>query len=386
MKTKKYRLAKWSILCQPKDQGGIGILDLNTMNRALLSKWLYKLLNSDGMWQQLLRNKYIGSKSLAQVEWKIGDSHFWSCLMKVKPDFLHFGTFLVNDGSQVRFWEDSWLDGSPLKDQYHSLYNITRPKSITIAEAMSSFPPNFSWRRQLYGSNLVDWISLLSRIEGLELSHDRDTFYWNLTPNGKFSVKSFYTALKFSTTPNVNRDMWKMKAPLKIKLFLWYLRKGVILTKDNLAKRNWHGSLTCVFCHKEETINHLFFECRLARSVWNIVQMATGFNPPHNVEHMFGGWLLGLNKILKSVFLLGAAVLCWALWTGRNDLVFEKKLYCSPLQVILSASQCLSRWAILQRKEVRPMVVTGSRTLVRVAMAFFSRRHGWRSRLRIGYH
>jgi hypothetical protein len=53
--------------------------------------------------------------------------------------------------------------------------------------------------------------------------------------------------------------------------------------------------------------------------------MATGFNPPHNVEHMFGGWLQGLNKILKYVFLLGAAVLCWALWTGRNDLVFEKK-------------------------------------------------------------
>ena len=103
MKTKKNRLAKWSILCQPKDQGGIGILDLNTMNRALLSKWLYKLLTSDGMWQQLLRNKYIGSKSLAQVEWKIGDSHFWSCLMNVKPDFVRFGTFLVNDGSQVRF-------------------------------------------------------------------------------------------------------------------------------------------------------------------------------------------------------------------------------------------------------------------------------------------
>jgi hypothetical protein len=100
---KKYKLAKWSILCQPKDQGGIGILDLNTMNRTLLSKWLYKFLTSDGMWQQLLRNKHIGSKSLAQVEWKIGDSHFWSCLIKVKPDFLRFGTFLVKDGSQVWF-------------------------------------------------------------------------------------------------------------------------------------------------------------------------------------------------------------------------------------------------------------------------------------------
>jgi hypothetical protein len=49
-------------------------------------------------------------------------------------------------------------------------------------------------------------------------------FYWNLTPNGKFSVKSYYTALKFSTTPNVNRDMWKMKGPLKIKLFMVFMK------------------------------------------------------------------------------------------------------------------------------------------------------------------
>ncbi|KAJ1262492.1 hypothetical protein BS78_09G112100 [Paspalum vaginatum] len=73
---KKYRLTKWSILCQPKDQVGFGILDLNTKNSALLSKWLYKLLTSNGTWQQILRNKYIGSKPLAQVEWKIGDSTF----------------------------------------------------------------------------------------------------------------------------------------------------------------------------------------------------------------------------------------------------------------------------------------------------------------------
>jgi hypothetical protein len=32
---RKYRLAKWSILCQPKDQGGLEIADLNI---ALLSK------------------------------------------------------------------------------------------------------------------------------------------------------------------------------------------------------------------------------------------------------------------------------------------------------------------------------------------------------------
>lgn len=53
--------------------------------------------------------------------------------------------------------------------------------------------------------------------------------------------------------------------------------------------------------------------------------MATGFSPPLNVDHMFGGWLQGRNKLLKSVFLLGAVVLCRALWICRNDLVFKKK-------------------------------------------------------------
>jgi hypothetical protein len=63
----KYRLIKWSILCQPKDQGGLGIWDLDIRNTALLSKWLYKLLTMDGIWQQLIRNKYLGSKPLSQA-------------------------------------------------------------------------------------------------------------------------------------------------------------------------------------------------------------------------------------------------------------------------------------------------------------------------------
>lgn len=38
---KKYRFAKWSILCRPKEQGGLGIKDLDAKNIALLSKWCH---------------------------------------------------------------------------------------------------------------------------------------------------------------------------------------------------------------------------------------------------------------------------------------------------------------------------------------------------------
>jgi hypothetical protein len=35
-----------------------------------------------------------------------------------------------------------------------------------------------------------------------------------------------------------NDKLWKLKIPLRINVFGWYLRKGVVLTKDNLAKQN----------------------------------------------------------------------------------------------------------------------------------------------------
>jgi hypothetical protein len=52
---KKYRLAKWSVVCRPKDQGGLGIYDLEVKNTSLLGKCLFRLLTEDGIWQTLLR-------------------------------------------------------------------------------------------------------------------------------------------------------------------------------------------------------------------------------------------------------------------------------------------------------------------------------------------
>jgi len=34
------------------------------------------------------------------------------------------------------------------------------------------------------------------------------------------------------------KEIWKLKIPLKIKIFLWFFQRGILLTKDNLAKKN----------------------------------------------------------------------------------------------------------------------------------------------------
>jgi hypothetical protein len=85
---KKYRLTRWNMVCRPKDQGGLGIEVLELKNKCLLSKWLFKILTEEGMWQQLITNKYIKNQTLAQVETKPSDSPFWKGLMHVKDDFF----------------------------------------------------------------------------------------------------------------------------------------------------------------------------------------------------------------------------------------------------------------------------------------------------------
>jgi hypothetical protein len=42
---RKYRLARWCIVCQPKAVGGLGVSNLGIRNISLLNKWLFKLLN-----------------------------------------------------------------------------------------------------------------------------------------------------------------------------------------------------------------------------------------------------------------------------------------------------------------------------------------------------
>ena len=53
--------------------------------------------------------------------------------------------------------------------------------------------------------------------------------------------------------------VWKLKIPQKIKIFMWFLHKKILLTKDNLAKRNWKSNSHCSFCGNDENIEQLFY-------------------------------------------------------------------------------------------------------------------------------
>jgi hypothetical protein len=100
----------------------------------MLSKWLYRLsVERYGVWIQLLRNKYLQSKTLAQITAQPSDPHFWKGLMRSKTTFFNRCKFIVGNGNTTSFWEDTWLGETPLALQYPALYNIVQRKGVLVS-------------------------------------------------------------------------------------------------------------------------------------------------------------------------------------------------------------------------------------------------------------
>jgi hypothetical protein len=72
-------------------------------------------------------------------------------------------------------------------------------------------------------------------------------------------------------------------------------------TKIHLLGKYSFRSSKCVFCHHDETIKHLFFQCRFARSIWSIIQVASKLYPPTSVINIFGNWLHGIDLRFRTL-------------------------------------------------------------------------------------
>jgi len=83
-----------------------------------------------------------------------------------------------------------------------------------------------------------------------------------------FTVKSTYEQLTQIESRATHKNSWEAKIPLKIKYFLWALENDA-----------------CYFCKDNETINHLLFECKVAKSNWGLYSLLDGGNcTPNSIQ------------------------------------------------------------------------------------------------------
>ena len=159
----------------------------------------------------------------------------------------------------------------------HSCTDLCQEKYITVYQVLSS-RGLLTFRSWLPYVLFAEWMNILEKVYSYDFDNTEDivTSSSRWCNSGMFSTKSVYNDLASNDVGLKFTHIWKAKIPYKIKIFNWLVEKGAILTKDNLAERNWTSDLTCCFCHEPKTINHLFFLCPVARVIWRMWAFALG--------------------------------------------------------------------------------------------------------------
>jgi hypothetical protein len=133
------------------------------------------------------------------------------------------------------------------------------------------------------------------------------------------------------------------------------------------------------FCHQDETIKHLFLQCRFARSICLVIQVALTLYSPQSITNIFGNWLNVIDHRFKQHIRVGVIDFIWSLWLCRNDKVFDDK-NSFILQVIYRCTNTLRLWLSLQQVENRDMFIEV--TTRDYGGRHFSQ-HGWPHSLRL---
>lgn len=351
---RKYHMVRWPVVCRPRKLGGLGIVDTRLMNKCLMVKWIWKLVtDGQGLWADIIRAKYLRSKDLL-VDHHNPGSQFWNAIQKLKPLFCLGAKHRVHNGSSTRFWLDWWLGSGPLRARFPNLFSIATDPECSVGKSRALGDWDISFRRTFSLQEQVEWDNLLRELHHVVLTEGRDEFTWTLEPSGRFSTKSLYLKLCEGSPMRHYAVIWKIAAPLKIRIFLWQLTRKRLPTRLLIQRRQGPSSGRCALCDAQEDVNHIFFECTLARFMWSVVRelLPCSWNPScfAEVYRLIQCHQGQDRRVLWSCI----AALCWTLWNVRNKYSIEGSFPSQPADCIYKLSVYLQMWRLLSRRCDRP--------------------------------
>ena len=156
--------------------------------------------------------------------------------------------------------------------------------------------------------------------ESIVLTDEDAQITWSFSSSGQYSVQSLYAIINHrGVVPVFVQAVWKLSIPPRVQFFLWLLSNNRLLTRDNLAKRREVNDRTCLFCGENESITHLFFQCCVAKLVWDAVSDWLNRRVGNDFESVASLWLSNKRHMVCNII---SSVVMWVLWKLRNSLCF----------------------------------------------------------------
>jgi len=175
----------------------------------------------------------------------------------------------VSDGRNTRFWDDCWTGEVPLRLLFPRLYNYCGKKDALAQDYMCEGGPNIQFNRSFGALEIVEWEELVAKLSNVSLQPGKDKPVWAFEKSGCYSTKSMYRFFMFRGVRSKQLDkLWKSKLPMKLKIFMWLALHKRLQTGVALKKKKWKGDANCILCNSPETVNHILFQCVMAKFIW----------------------------------------------------------------------------------------------------------------------
>jgi hypothetical protein len=176
-------LRAWKDICRPKKEGGLGIRDLDTVNKSLLLNAAWKVATGKNQFlSDILKAKYHPNTSF----WKAGNSQcksaFWSSIMHVK-DILIKNCSIQIHKENSSIWSSPWCS---IWEEIHDHINLPLRVPKLPSYISDLLEPNRNWNKELI-YNIFDTAA------SIEISNI--TVIWTPSNKGECTAKEAFRFL-----------------------------------------------------------------------------------------------------------------------------------------------------------------------------------------------
>uniref|UniRef100_A0A803Q7D4 Reverse transcriptase zinc-binding domain-containing protein n=1 Tax=Cannabis sativa TaxID=3483 RepID=A0A803Q7D4_CANSA len=266
----KIHWKKWSLLCQPKAEGGIGFCSFLHINQALLAKQAWRILEDPhSLLARVLKARYFKNGEFLTASKGTLPSLTWQSICDGRDLLVKGLRWKIGFGNLVKCVSDPWLPGNTTFLPYTYCGDL----EFTVEHYISSDRQwDFSLLQQHFGQIDIDRILSLS----LSPYQREDKLIWHHSENGSYTVKSGYhlaenlEKMNDSSTSNTIRSwwnrLWALNLPKKVKIFSWRVINDALPTAVNLMHRKISPSTACSLCNcPRESSGHALFLCTRAK-------------------------------------------------------------------------------------------------------------------------
>ncbi|KAG7565144.1 Reverse transcriptase domain [Arabidopsis suecica] len=371
---RKIHWLSWEKLCLSKDLGGLGFKDIALFNQALLAKQAWRLIQHPHcLFAKFLKHRYYPLVDFLDAVLGSRPSFAWRSILFGRDLLIKGLQKRVGNGNSIKVWMEPWLDDGIMRIPW--IKNPIIDLELSVSDLIDF--ERRDWDPQKLDEHFFpdDIIKIKRRKPVVDLD---DFFVWKHNKNGDFSVKSAYWLAceinraeiisQADVQPSINTlkaQVWKLTTDPKIKVFLWKALSGALGVTDQLQHRGMKLDGRCQACGFEgESINHVLFECSVARQIWAMSDYPSpenGFNKGavfSNIHHLL---VNRDNKSWPSIIRKSFPWILWRIWKNRNLLFFEGKSF-DARQSVIKIQEDVNEWFSAQRGDV--LVEPPSRDLI----------------------